>query len=383
MAKETTRGREAKRDKPDFPQVKLITCPLRLSYPFFFDPRENDQGQEVWECDGLVPATKEGDAFKRKLEDALFDVMEKHFGPEDEWPRGRNDYAPKDKLRYVDPDKIPGPGVTEDWTVFRCRSYSPIGVVDADRNEVLNKREVYGGRWARLSITVTVYDNKSKGPAIYLNNVQLLDHDESFGGRPSAESEFDKWDGKELAPGGNRERDRDDRGDDRRGSDREGAREGRDGGSRDRRGSRDDGPGRGSAGAREGRDEGRSDREPSSRRGDTRRDDEGPSDRDSRGSDRGRRDAVPDRDRGARGDDRDRGSDRDGGRGSRRDEDDRRGSREEGRGASRDRDGGRDDRDRDAGSREDRRPSRDAREGDRGRGRGSEESGDPTDDDWS
>lgn len=354
MARANTRsdrGRGA--EKTDFPTVKLISCPVRLSYPSIFDPRENDQGQEVWETDALVRPDKEGKAFLGKLQDALYEVMEKHFGPEDEWPRGRNDYEPRDKIKYLDPDKLPSSSVNEDWSKFTARSYSPVGIVDADRNEVLNKREAYGGRWARLSLTVTVYDNKSKGPAIYLNNVQLLDNDESFGGRPRAEQEFDNWDGDDLSEG------RDDRRESRRG--REESRSSDDRGRGGGRGSRDDD-------TRDNRSRSRTDRdERDSDRGGNRdsRDSRGRDDRDSRGrnrdDDRSRDRGNSDRDRGSR---RERGDERD----SRPSE---RGSRDEGRGG-RDRDERQDRRSRDQDSREDRgsrRSSGDSRDsGSRDRG---------------
>lgn len=376
MAQKDSRER-GKGAKPDYPVVKLISCPIRLSYPAFFDPKKNDQDQDVWECEALVPPNKDGDAFLDKLDAALVEVMTEHFGPEDEWPRGRNDYQPSDKIKSVNPDKLPGPGITKDWSTFTARSYSQIGVVDADRNEVLNKREVYGGRWARLSLSITVYDNKSKGPTIYLNNVQLLSNDESFGGRPSAENEFDKWDGEDLAPGGSRERGRrDDRRDDR--SEREDARgdRGRGGG----RGSRDDGRGDDRAGARSDRDEGRSDQSNSRRGRDASRDDEGPSRGRGRDDDRGRDNRDQDRDRGRGGARSDRDTGRDGGR-TRGGDDDRRGGDREDRSSGRGRE---DDRDR-GGSRGAPRGGRDDRDDDRRPSRGRDDRDDRdqgSDDDW-
>lgn len=390
MARDSSRGGRGKdQSKTEFPSIKLVSCPVRLSYPSIFDPKKNDQGADVWETDALVKPGKEGKAWLDKLEDALYKVMEDYFGPEDEWPSGKTDGHPSEKIRKIDPDKVPGAGVTADWFRFSARSYSPVGVVDADRNDVLNKREAYGGRWARLSLTVTVYDNKSKGPAIYLNNVQLLDNDESFGGRPNAADEFDRWDGEDLSEGRGRERDDDrseSRGDVRRGSrDEAGSRgeRGRGDGGR----SRDDGRGGDRAGAREARDEGRSNRDGVRDSRGARRGDEGP----SRGGDRdgsgGSRRGSADRDRES---DRDRGDSRsrgDGGRGSRDREDDSRGRGERSRGRDDDRDRDREDRDTDSrearGSRgasgSGRRDSRDDREDDRpsGRGRYQDE-----DDDW-
>lgn len=271
MARDNTRKDSGKKD---FPSKKIISPPIRLSYPHLFDPNINDQDQEVWETEALIPPTDEGYKFLDQLEATLTEMMEEYFGPEDEWPRGRNDYAPADKIKKVTEDKIPGPGITTKWHKFTARSYAPVGVVDASRNEVLNKREAYGGRWARLSLTITVYDNKSKGPAIYLNNVQLLSNDESFGGRPAAQNDFDEWEGEDLSGGG--------------GGSRRGRDEDDDRGNRSR--SREDRDERGA-----GRDRDRDSRD--SRRGD------------DRASTRSRRDENTER--GGRGGDRDRGRERD------------------------------------------------------------------------
>jgi hypothetical protein len=59
--------------------------------------------------------------------------------------------------------------------------------------------EVYGGRWARASVSVYWYDNTSKGVGLGLSNVQLLDHDDPLGGgRVAAESEFEAVDEEAL-----------------------------------------------------------------------------------------------------------------------------------------------------------------------------------------
>lgn len=353
------RGRGKKADEPKFKQIKLISPPLRMSYPKIFDPEKNDQGVDVWEIDGLIPpdchyAKNHPDYPGKHFADVLFGALEEvmldAFGPEDEWPNGRNDSHPGHKIKRV--TKSPGPGIDDKWEVFKARSYSQPGIVDADKNEVLSKREAYGGRWCRLSVTVTCFDNKSKGCTIYLNNVQLLDNDESFGGRPSAENDFDAYDGpRQGSDDGRRSRDRDD--------DRGRGRGGREADER----SRDDGAG--------GRDRSSRDEDSGRGRDRDRSDDRGGSRGGDRGASRGRgaddeHDAGGERGGGfARG--TDRGRDREEARGreerSGRGRDDDR----EPRGSSRD-DGARRGRDEGSSSRDSGRPSRtDDRDPPRGR----------------
>lgn len=64
------------------------------------------------------------------------------------------------------------------------------GLVDADGDSILDKTEFYSGCLARVSCRVGAFDNKSKGVALYLVNVQKLDDGERLAGNPSAEDEF-------------------------------------------------------------------------------------------------------------------------------------------------------------------------------------------------
>jgi hypothetical protein len=53
------------------------------------------------------------------------------------------------------------------------------------------KEECYSGRWMRISVSPAWYDNESLGVKLYLQGVQVLDHDERIGGRnTNAEDDF-------------------------------------------------------------------------------------------------------------------------------------------------------------------------------------------------
>ena len=65
------------------------------------------------------------------------------------------------------------------------------GIVDADRNEILTRSEVYSGVYGRASITFYAFNsNGNRGIACGLNNLQKLRDGEPLGGRASAESDF-------------------------------------------------------------------------------------------------------------------------------------------------------------------------------------------------
>lgn len=215
----------------------IVIGPFRMAFPALFEPEDTDNG-ERYKMTCLFPPDYKG---MKELEDTLYDAMEADFGPKRDWPNGRNDMTPDDKLYDAGTKKYNG--FKEGWWAMSVSSQDAPGIIDADKNEVLSKREVYGGRWARAQVTITTYDNKSKGVAVYLNHVQLLDHDEQFSGKGEATDAFDKY---ELKDKGRRRPEPDDKDDDR--DERDTRRSGRD---RDRDDDRksDDRP------SRRGRDE--------------------------------------------------------------------------------------------------------------------------------
>lgn len=82
-------------------------------------------------------------------------------------------------------------------TMIRCgANYRPdvIGPTNRAIKEEDEADEVYGGRWARISVRPYFWKHPTGGNGISLGlqNVQLLDHDDQIaGGRVRAESEFE------------------------------------------------------------------------------------------------------------------------------------------------------------------------------------------------
>ena len=65
------------------------------------------------------------------------------------------------------------------------------GIVDADRNPILTRSEVYSGVYGRASISFYAFNsNGNKGIACGLNNLQKIRDGEPLGGKASAESDF-------------------------------------------------------------------------------------------------------------------------------------------------------------------------------------------------
>lgn len=65
------------------------------------------------------------------------------------------------------------------------------GIVDADRNPILIRSEVYSGVYGRASISFYAFNsNGNKGIACGLNNLQKIRDGEPLGSKASAESDF-------------------------------------------------------------------------------------------------------------------------------------------------------------------------------------------------
>lgn len=65
------------------------------------------------------------------------------------------------------------------------------GIVDADRQPIIERSEVYSGVYGRASINFYAFNvNGNKGIACGLNNLQKIRDGEPLGGKASAESDF-------------------------------------------------------------------------------------------------------------------------------------------------------------------------------------------------
>lgn len=166
----------------------------RLFYPWLFKPRPNKKDptnldKARYQTELLLPKGVEMAILIKAVEDVLVDKL-------------GADYAKKHKvkkpfLKTEDQPKMAE--LADDYPVFlRLNSKDRPGVVFANgtRCDEDKSHEVYGGRWAFVSVRPGYYDvDGSKGVTLYLQNVQLLEDDERLGGgRVSAEAEFESVD---------------------------------------------------------------------------------------------------------------------------------------------------------------------------------------------
>jgi hypothetical protein len=96
----------------------------------------------------------------------------------------------KTPLRDGDTER-PDDEAYADCYFVNANSGTAPGIVDADRNEILNRSEVYSGVYGRASINFYAFNsNGNKGIACGLNNLQKIRDGEPLGGKSRAEDDF-------------------------------------------------------------------------------------------------------------------------------------------------------------------------------------------------
>ena len=74
---------------------------------------------------------------------------------------------------------------------INANSATAPGIVDTDRNVILERSEVYSGVYGRASINLYAFNsNGNKGIACGLNNLQKIKDGEPLGGKSRAEDDF-------------------------------------------------------------------------------------------------------------------------------------------------------------------------------------------------
>lgn len=159
--------------------AKLVTKkPVRLTFTFLPD----EEG--VFKTSVLIP--KKDKALIAQIEAAIDEAKE--YGKNAKWG-GKIPH--KLKIAFGDGDdtdleKYPE---NEGHMILNARSKKKIGLVDVDRQPILEASEVYSGCWAYVSVTSFAYDNESKGVSFFLNNIMKARDGEPFGAGSSSPDE--------------------------------------------------------------------------------------------------------------------------------------------------------------------------------------------------
>ena len=169
--------------------TKVVTGKVRFSYVNIFRSRAFHEGQDAtYSICLLIP--KSDKATVKKIKAAIEEAVQE--GISAKWG-GKKPGNLKLPLRDGDEERAAEAPEYEDMFFLNANSNQKPGIVDRDKNEILDPDEVYSGCWGRASINFYAFNtNGNKGVGVGLNNVQKLRDGDRLGtARMSAEDDFD------------------------------------------------------------------------------------------------------------------------------------------------------------------------------------------------
>lgn len=170
--------------------TKVITgINTRWSYANVWDPKAIDGGKPKYSVSLIIP--KDDEVTVNKIKAAIQAAYEEGQSK----LKGNGKSVPplsaiKNPLRDGDIEKPDDEAYAGCYFVNANSATAP-GVVDADRQPIIERSEVYSGVYGRASINFYAFNvNGNRGIACGLNNLQKIRDGEPLGGKASAESDF-------------------------------------------------------------------------------------------------------------------------------------------------------------------------------------------------
>ena len=173
--------------------TKVVTGIVRLSYANVWEPKAINGGTPKYSVSLIIP--KDDTVTVAKIKAAI----EAAYKEGEAKLKGNGRSVPpltaiKNPLRDGDTERPDDPAYANAYFVNANSATAP-GIVDADRNEIITRSEVYSGVYGRASINFYAFNsNGNRGIACGLNNLQKFRDGEPLGGKASASSDFDTED---------------------------------------------------------------------------------------------------------------------------------------------------------------------------------------------
>lgn len=168
---------------------KVITGKCRASYANLNEPKSINGGKPKYSVSIIIPKTDTVTLGKIKTAiQAAYDEGQSKL-------KGNGKTVPslaslKTPLRDGDSERPDDEAYADSFFVNANSDTAP-GLVDRDRNPIMERNEVYSGIYARFSINFYAFNsNGNRGIACGLNNVQKLSDGEPLGGKSRAEDDF-------------------------------------------------------------------------------------------------------------------------------------------------------------------------------------------------
>ena len=170
--------------------TKVITgINTRWSYVNAWEPKSINGGAPKYSVSLIIPKsdTKTLEKIRAAIQAAYEEGQSKLKGNGRSIPALS---ALKTPLRDGDAERPDDEAYANSYFVNANSDTAP-GIVDADRNPILERSEVYSGVYGRASINFYAFNsNGNKGIACGLNNLQKIRDGEPLGGKSRAEDDF-------------------------------------------------------------------------------------------------------------------------------------------------------------------------------------------------
>lgn len=174
--------------------TKVITgINTRWSYANVWDPKSINGGAPKYSVSLIIPKSDTVTVAKVKA------AIEAAYEEGQSKLKGNGKTVPalsvmKTPLRDGDLERPDDAAYANSYFINANSAAAP-GIVDVDRQPVLERSEVYSGVYGRASINFYAFNsNGNKGIACGLNNLQKIRDGEPLGGKNRAEDDFDTED---------------------------------------------------------------------------------------------------------------------------------------------------------------------------------------------
>ena len=170
--------------------MRVITGPnTRWSYANVWEAKSINGGTPKFSVSLIIPKsdTKTVEKIKAAIQAAYQEGEAKLKGNGKTVPPLESIKTP---LRDGDLDRPDDPAYENSYFINANSTVAP-GIVDIDRQPILERSEVYSGVYGRASINFYAFNsNGNRGIACGLNNLQKIRDGEPLGGRTRAEDDF-------------------------------------------------------------------------------------------------------------------------------------------------------------------------------------------------
>ena len=166
---------------------KVVTPPFRVSFPAVFEKRGFEGSEPKFSLTAVFDPSSfgKGEAAAFKMMQAIAEAAAKEkFSKPLSDPSLRAPFRDGAEKAHLE-------GFGEDLIFCTLSTKMRPGLIDRDRQPIMDEELFYAGCYARATVTAYAYANVSKGVAFGLHNIQKLGDGENLTGRVAAEEDFD------------------------------------------------------------------------------------------------------------------------------------------------------------------------------------------------